>query len=545
MTARTVKGLAVALVTLWTIGCDKNMTNPTSALEPEAGGGEAVVYLPQIPEGFLSKNASGVKEGRLQLTITGPGLDTMTYGWPVSQIPKEPVVIEKIPAGENRVFTGKLFHSTGEISHEGTAIADIISGETARVYLSLKRASGSAAIYIEIEGLTPPGDVDFDGCWRFGMTPEGQPMKKGLLKLKQNPGGSVLGTLEFAEGRSYRVAGSVVSLGKYPTLYLDAFGKDTSFHMLGTLRGPCLMGQVKLSLSGRARDRVPYGKWNACPTETCVIPEPPKPIPPSPGLKGTWEMTLQPRDADSSVPAQLRLSYSGDKIGLMDSLWGVLYFERAKFLVHGRLRVDETPQGTSIIILFLTEHTGSPFFGHIEMDLDSLSIVSGKYRGTADPRLLEVVGEKGEIIKGRKLPSRPTPPPSPAPEPPSISDLVGCWNLELLQTGQSSQPPDTGVLRIAAEGDSIKGAFVLDKHEVAVTGSIIPEGPDNVQTLYVSSSAGQGLKMFVLIDIFTMKVFAGHYGVHEDAYLIDRIGRSGDVLSGEKDSDCTHQALLK
>lgn len=46
VTVHTVKGFAVAMVTLWAIGCDKNMTNPASALETETGGGEAVVYLP-------------------------------------------------------------------------------------------------------------------------------------------------------------------------------------------------------------------------------------------------------------------------------------------------------------------------------------------------------------------------------------------------------------------------------------------------------------------------------------------------------------------
>ncbi|MFW6254860.1 MAG: hypothetical protein ACOC41_08030 [Chitinivibrionales bacterium] len=126
--------------------------------------GEAVVYLPQIPDDFLAKT-NRLMPRSLTLIISGPDMDTIRYEWPIGGIPAEPFVITDIPAGYPRVFEGTLTNSNGTVTHSGEVAVTIEAGMTVNVHLRLNivQTDGSASVCIEVEGL--PSSCAPDTTW--------------------------------------------------------------------------------------------------------------------------------------------------------------------------------------------------------------------------------------------------------------------------------------------------------------------------------------------------------------------------------------------
>ena len=89
------------------------------------------------------------------LSITGDGMDSLLYTWPVDSMPLNPVVIRGVPAGNSRVFQGALTNSSGIVTYSGTNTTPINAGESVNVhlYLHLLDTAGDASVCIEIEGL--------------------------------------------------------------------------------------------------------------------------------------------------------------------------------------------------------------------------------------------------------------------------------------------------------------------------------------------------------------------------------------------------------
>ncbi len=109
--------------------------------------GSAQVYLPQLP---ADTTVSGPLT--LEFNITGPGMDSMNYSWDLVAAGGSPVIIENIPSGSTRMFSGKLYNENGELTHKGEISSSVPAGDTVVVNLRLNRISGSAVICIEIEG---------------------------------------------------------------------------------------------------------------------------------------------------------------------------------------------------------------------------------------------------------------------------------------------------------------------------------------------------------------------------------------------------------
>jgi len=192
-----------------------NQSQPVSNDNPGGTDGSAVVYLPQIPDGFLAKTFGSNAIGELTLTITGPNMEPMIYSWPTNEIPTEPVTISGIPAGKGRVFSGQLINSTGTLSHEGSSVVDIFAGKTVRVHLYLERVKGDAIVTIEIEGLEPELP-SMEGCWNISLIDADKDGFKGQMNLTKYKNQYVIGQI--------RIDGLLLDIRK-------AYAEDEKFHI--------------------------------------------------------------------------------------------------------------------------------------------------------------------------------------------------------------------------------------------------------------------------------------------------------------------------
>jgi hypothetical protein len=136
-----VFAVVFALVFVW--GCqDRPLDVTDSGTDTEYGS--SVITFGGLP---LSKTAASVQY-KFALTITGDGMQTMLFSFPVSSSGQS-FQIDKIPAGRARTFKGVLYGSNGK-TYEGTAVVDIYGGKIAYVSLVL-RATGSAQVQVIIE----------------------------------------------------------------------------------------------------------------------------------------------------------------------------------------------------------------------------------------------------------------------------------------------------------------------------------------------------------------------------------------------------------
>jgi hypothetical protein len=147
----------VPVLLLCGVACRNISQEPPVAGNPDATGA-AVVYLPQVPADFLAKQAlTGVD--RLELIISGRGMDSISRAWQLGSIPTEPVTITGIPVG-TRLFAGRLVNRGEVVTHQGQVSCTVNAGETVNVTLRLAAVTGSARVCIEVEGLPSSCDTD-------------------------------------------------------------------------------------------------------------------------------------------------------------------------------------------------------------------------------------------------------------------------------------------------------------------------------------------------------------------------------------------------
>ena len=127
--------------------------NPATSVDNDhsAGFGMAVVQLPDLSSGGLSKSAVGIDTNALTLLIVASDMDTMKYSWPVTSLKGQTVRIDGIPSGANRYFEGFLTNRSGLLTHSGKVSATILAGQQVPVHLRLSGVGG-ADVCIEIDG---------------------------------------------------------------------------------------------------------------------------------------------------------------------------------------------------------------------------------------------------------------------------------------------------------------------------------------------------------------------------------------------------------
>ncbi len=170
-----------ALALVW--GCQDRAMGPNEAGQTDITEyGSSVINIPGLA-GLpgLAKAAPGTVY-TFQLVITGSGMDPMTFSFPLGG-KDTAVVINKIPAGSSRLFTGILYSQQGP-THEGSAMAEIRAGQTAFVKLFLRK-TGSAQVDVIIEGVN---DDTAGGCYMLGGRIDTIALDGSTLKIIGNDG---------------------------------------------------------------------------------------------------------------------------------------------------------------------------------------------------------------------------------------------------------------------------------------------------------------------------------------------------------------------
>ncbi|MBN1308445.1 MAG: hypothetical protein JXA18_11040 [Chitinispirillaceae bacterium] len=170
---RIVFLLALALV--W--GCQDRPFGPVEQVPDDgASYGSSAVTIPGM--GGLAKAARGAVY-KFVLTITGRDMDPMTFAFPLGERDTM-VMIETIPAGPSRLFTGVL-HAPEGPTHEGSAVAEILPGKVAYVKLFLRKA-GSARVDVIIEGINDE-QPDTGGCFEISGEIENLSLDGFMMKV--------------------------------------------------------------------------------------------------------------------------------------------------------------------------------------------------------------------------------------------------------------------------------------------------------------------------------------------------------------------------
>ncbi|MFW5775010.1 MAG: hypothetical protein ACOCW2_01865 [Chitinivibrionales bacterium] len=262
--------IAIAVGAFLFTSCTDNQ--PVGAdIQTSGGTGEAVVQLPDIPEGFLAKrrDSSMVFPRTLTLLITGYDMDTMVHRWSFDSMPDGPVVIDGIAAGYPRIFEGYLTNSNGTVTHSGKVPVRIVANGTVNVHLTLDEIDheGSAAVCIEIEGLPSSCGRDTSTtCYEVALDstygPDGY--LNGHLKITTY-GDSVFGELSVAENmynsflHTYYLQGSV----NHDSVYLlrSSYNDSMRIELEVVSDYPVLEGSINISGSWRSF----YGYVSECP----------------------------------------------------------------------------------------------------------------------------------------------------------------------------------------------------------------------------------------------------------------------------------------
>jgi hypothetical protein len=155
-----MRKFAILFAMLFVWGCQQD-NGPFEFTSPDTDGvhyGSSVVKLPGLA---LAKVAASSVQYKFSLTITGDGMQPMTFGWPVDGSGQS-FTIDKIPAGKARMFKGVLYGSNGA-TYEGTAYADIYGGQVAYISLVLRKL-GSAQVEVIIEDFEQQNII---GCYKI------------------------------------------------------------------------------------------------------------------------------------------------------------------------------------------------------------------------------------------------------------------------------------------------------------------------------------------------------------------------------------------
>src|SRR5690606_2459543 len=254
--------IAIALAAFGLFACDQS-EKPSGPAAAGEGTGSARLKLPSIPAGYLpdsSLDSSG--QAVFLLTITGPGMDPIHSSWYLTPGQTEPVVINDIPVGWPRTFTGRLLWMSGRgdtaVTHEGKDSVAISGNAVAEVSLYLRKigSRGAAEVCVQVEGW--PADStclkrptypfrDASGCWRLAIdTVVGgkDSLYRGTLRIIQKDS-TLIGEIIWDAGRRESATGGVyggntgmVRLGGATghSYYIKAYFDSTGQWLLGEYR---------------------------------------------------------------------------------------------------------------------------------------------------------------------------------------------------------------------------------------------------------------------------------------------------------------------
>jgi hypothetical protein len=180
----------LALAGIGLYACMEN-DKPTSSAPESKITGSARVQLPAIPAEYLAKTgAASGSQALFALTITGRDMAPIHQSWYLTPGQPQSVYIAGIPAGNLRIFTGRLIRldtASGDttLTHEGSDSASIRQNSITDVnlYLHRRENGGDARICVEVEGwpsdstcIRPPIEPTrawFGGCWNVFVAKQG------------------------------------------------------------------------------------------------------------------------------------------------------------------------------------------------------------------------------------------------------------------------------------------------------------------------------------------------------------------------------------
>jgi hypothetical protein len=176
--------------------CSQNAT-VSSNVNPTDQTGSIEVTLPDLSNGALSKSAALLDTNSLNLLITGTNMDTIKYSWPMYSLKGQRVVINGIPAGTNRYFSGFLTNKSGTITHTGKVATTIYAATVVPLKLKLS-ATGGVDLCIEIEGYpsscSNTDTIAINSCAKIS----GYKLLDGTIWLRSTPS-YVNGYIEFTD----------------------------------------------------------------------------------------------------------------------------------------------------------------------------------------------------------------------------------------------------------------------------------------------------------------------------------------------------------
>jgi hypothetical protein len=265
-----VFAVVFALVFVW--GCQDRPLDVTDS-GTDAEYGSSVITFGGLP---LSKMAASV-EYKFALTITGDGMQTMIFSYPVSTSGQS-FKIDKIPAGKARTFKGILYGSNGK-TYEGTAVVDIYGGQIAYVSLVL-RATGSAQVQVIIEdfGNYPSGCYNVNGVVKdvrlTNITMKILGANSGELYGYFYQQGTIIGKFsgQVYGGSSYNNLEYYFSMNPYDSIQgrtsINGYFRGIIANGLNAFKGQVYSGSTDSSSIG-----IMYGDKNAY-CDTVVVPQP-------------------------------------------------------------------------------------------------------------------------------------------------------------------------------------------------------------------------------------------------------------------------------
>lgn len=208
-----IKRLAVVgIACAFLFGCQKTPDSMGLQGNEDTKFGSATLKLPKVSQLGLAKT-SAITPVQFQLTISGPNMDTIYKSWDLRNSDTS-IYIEKIPAGQMRIFTGSIISAYQGITHEGSDTVAILPGQTAYVNLYLRR-SGSAQIQVTVEGLEEYPDMV--GCY----------MVKGTIENVDISNK----TIRFFEQRDSLVYGAITENGITVGKIYGSFSSNLSFRL--------------------------------------------------------------------------------------------------------------------------------------------------------------------------------------------------------------------------------------------------------------------------------------------------------------------------
>jgi hypothetical protein len=201
--SRTFRIFVFALAAVGLYACMEN-DKPASPAHENKATGSARVQLPSLPAGYLAKTGAGSGvQALFALTITGSGMAPIQQSWYLTSGQAQSAYIGGIPAGNLRVFTGRLIRfdsAAGDttVTHEGSDSVAIQQDSITEVNLFLHRSGngGGAHVCVDVEGwpsdstcIRPPIIVPqrawFAGCWNVLVTKQGAtPRQDSIFRTK-------------------------------------------------------------------------------------------------------------------------------------------------------------------------------------------------------------------------------------------------------------------------------------------------------------------------------------------------------------------------